>query len=147
MRWRAVVFSLKKERARGCTASSVAVQFPPSFTSFGLQMSQGPVAQDTAKKDKDKKGKDKKKKEGWHLYSLFKKTKGFDRNVSAIPPIVREPIEWLISHNGASFSILFIILYSFLTSISPQPLRWPPNTVIFAFWPNPPNISNPFSPL
>ena len=58
------------------------------------------------KKDKEKKQKDKKKKEGWHLYSLFKKSKGFDRNVSAIPPIVREPIEWLISHNGTSFGIL-----------------------------------------
>lgn len=52
------------------------------------------------KKDKEKKQKEKKKKEGFHLYSLFKKSKGFDRNVSAIPPIVREPIEWLYTHNG-----------------------------------------------
>ena len=63
-------------------------------------MSKDLAAATPPKKDKEKKPKDKKKKEGWHLYSLFKKSKGFDRNVSAIPPIVREPIEWMISHNG-----------------------------------------------
>jgi hypothetical protein len=63
-------------------------------------MSKDVAAATPPKKDKEKKSKDKKKKEGWHLYSLFKKSKGFDRNVSAIPPIVREPIDWLISHNG-----------------------------------------------
>jgi len=65
-------------------------------------MSKDLAASTPPKKDKEKKQKDKKKKEGWHLYSLFKKSKGFDRNVSDIPPIVREPIEWLISRNGTS---------------------------------------------
>lgn len=63
-------------------------------------MSKDQAAPTPPKKEKEKKVKDKKKKEGWHLYSLFKKSKGFDRNVSAIPPIVRDPIDWLVSHNG-----------------------------------------------
>ena len=67
-------------------------------------MSKETAAATPPKKDKEKKQK-KPKKEGWHLYSLFKKTKGFDRNVGAIPPIVREPIDWLISHEGMDFSI------------------------------------------
>lgn len=41
-----------------------------------------------------------KKKEGWHLYNLFKRSKGFDRNSESIPLIVSEPIEWLIQKNG-----------------------------------------------
>lgn len=73
----------------------------PSLSSAQV-MSKGVASSTPPKKDKEKKQKDKKKKEGWHLYSLFKKSKGFDRNVSAIPPIVREPIEWLYSHNGTA---------------------------------------------
>lgn len=73
---------------------------------FAGAMSKDSAASTPPKKDKEKKSKDKKKKEGWHLYSLFKKSKGFDRNVSAIPPIVREPIEWLYSRNGTAFRFI-----------------------------------------
>lgn len=82
-----------------------AFDLSQSYTSV---MSKDVAAATPPKKDKEKKPKEKKKKEGWHLYSLFKKSKGFDRNVSAIPPIVREPIEWLYTHNGKYHRLLWI---------------------------------------
>jgi hypothetical protein len=86
-------------------------------------MSKDLAAATPPKKDKEKKPKDKKKKEGWHLYSLFKKSKGFDRNVSAIPPIVREPIEWMISHNALGEEGIFRIPGS-ATEIKELKLRY-----------------------
>lgn len=51
-------------------------------------------------------GNKKEKKWGNKLLKVFKKAKGFDRNSTEIPPIVREPILWLKERNG-----LYIAIY------------------------------------
>ena len=40
--------------------------------------------------------KDKQAKKNW--YGMFKKAKGFDRNDPTLPPIVQQPIEFLLQH-------------------------------------------------
>lgn len=47
--------------------------------------------------------KDKQAKKNW--YGMFKKAKGFDRNDPTLPPIVQQPIEFLLQ-NGKYYMIM-----------------------------------------